>query len=74
MLAIRLPEEIEARLAQLADKTGRTKTFYAKEAILRHLDDLEDKYLALDRLENPGRRWTLDELEQGVDQGTKQDL
>lgn len=67
MLAIRLPEEIETRLAALAKKTGRTKTFYAKEAILEHLDDMEDKYLAIDRLENPGKRWTLDELEQDLD-------
>lgn len=67
MLAIRLPEEIEKRLADLASKTGRTKTFYAKEAILQHLDEIEDKYLAIDRLENPGKRWTLDELEQGLD-------
>ena len=67
MLAIRLPEEIEKRLADLAAKTGRTKTFYAKEAILEHLDEIEDKYLAIYRLENPGRRWTKDELEQGLD-------
>ena len=67
MLAIRLPAEIEARLADLAAKTGRTKTFYAKEAILEHLDELEDKYLALNRLENPGKRWKLDELEQDLD-------
>ncbi|MBX2808111.1 MAG: TraY domain-containing protein [Cellvibrionaceae bacterium] len=67
MLAIRLPEEIENRLNALAAKTGRTKTFYAKEAILEHIDDMEDKYLALERLENPGKRWTLDELEQDLD-------
>ncbi len=67
MLAIRLPEDIEKRLAELAAKTGRTKTFYAKEAILEHLDEMEDKYLALDRMENPGRRWTLSELEDELD-------
>lgn len=67
MLAIRLPEDIENRLKALADKTGRTKTFYAKEAIMEHLDEMEDKYLALNRLENPGKRWTLDELEQELD-------
>lgn len=50
MLAIRLPEEIEARLASLAEATGRTKTFYAREAILAHLEDLEDVYLAEQRL------------------------
>ena len=67
MLAIRLPEEIENRLANLATQTGRTKTFYAREAIIEHLSDMEDKYLALSRLENPGKRWTLDEMEQDLD-------
>lgn len=46
MLAIRLPEEIEARLENLAKRTGRSKTFYARQAILEHIDDLEDLYLA----------------------------
>ena len=51
MLAIRLPEAIEERLEQLAKRTGRTKTFYAREAILTHLEELEDIYLAETRLE-----------------------
>ena len=46
MLAIRLPKEIEKRLDALAKKTGRTKTFYARQAILAHLDDLEDIHAA----------------------------
>jgi len=46
MLAIRLPPEIEERLEKLAKRTGRSKTFYAREAILEHLEDLEDYYLA----------------------------
>ena len=46
MLAIRLPEDIEARLDNLAKRTGRSKTFYAREAILEYLDDMEDLYLA----------------------------
>ena len=50
MLAIRLPAEVEARLENLAKSTGRTKTFYAREAILEHLEDLEDLYLAESRL------------------------
>lgn len=50
MLAIRLPAEVETRLEALAQATGRTKTFYAREAILLHLDDLEDLYLAEQRL------------------------
>ena len=50
MLAIRLPETIEKRLDRLAKRTGRTKTYYAREAILQHLDDMEDIYLAENRL------------------------
>lgn len=50
MLAVRLPESIEDRLTALAKATGRTKTFYVREAILEHLDDLEDLYLAENRL------------------------
>jgi RHH-type rel operon transcriptional repressor/antitoxin RelB len=50
MLAIRLPADIENRLDALAKATGRTKTFYAREAILEYLDDLEDLYLAEQRL------------------------
>ncbi|MBU2854393.1 MULTISPECIES: type II toxin-antitoxin system RelB family antitoxin [Acidithiobacillus] len=45
-ISIRLPEEIEHRLNELAARTGRSKTFYATEAIQEHLDDLEDLYLA----------------------------
>jgi RHH-type rel operon transcriptional repressor/antitoxin RelB len=51
MLAIRLPEKIEKRLDRLAKRTGRTKTYYAREAILQHLDELEDVYIAERRLE-----------------------
>ena len=46
MIAVRIPKEIEERLDRLAKKTGRTKTYYVREAILEHLDELEDIYLA----------------------------
>ena len=50
MLAVRLDGDVERRLESLANRTGRTKTFYARAAIEAHLDDLEDFYLAEDRL------------------------
>jgi RHH-type rel operon transcriptional repressor/antitoxin RelB len=50
MLALRLSEDIESRLDMLAKATGRTKSFYAREAILDHLADLEDLYLAEKRI------------------------
>ncbi len=48
--SIRLPDEIEARLQRLSDQTGRTKKFYVMKAIELQLDDLEDIYLAEERL------------------------
>jgi RHH-type rel operon transcriptional repressor/antitoxin RelB len=63
MLALRLPPKIEARLDALAKKTGRTKSFYAREAILRHIEDLEDFHLARRRLTRRGPRVSLEALE-----------
>lgn len=51
MLSVRVPEEVEERLALLAKNTGRSKSFYAREALLAHIDDLEDTYLGEKRLE-----------------------
>jgi len=62
MLAIRLDPEIERRLERLAKMTGRTKTFYAREAILEHLEDLEDIYLATQRLERPAKTYSAEEV------------
>ncbi|MCP3668375.1 MAG: TraY domain-containing protein [Gammaproteobacteria bacterium] len=67
MLALRLPDEIEQRLTDLATKTGRSKSFYAREAILEHLEELEDAYLAAERLETPTKRWSQKDLEAGLD-------
>ena len=49
-VALRLPDEVDRRLDRLADRTGRSKTFYMIEAIREQLDDLEDVYLAEQRL------------------------
>ncbi len=49
-VSLRLPDDVSHRLQQLADRTGRSKTFYMVEAIQEHLDDLEDLYLAEQRL------------------------
>lgn len=49
--AIRLPDETYGRLQALAARTGRTATYYIREAIQEHLDDLEDIYSAEQVLE-----------------------
>jgi RHH-type transcriptional regulator, rel operon repressor / antitoxin RelB len=66
MLALRLPPGIEKRLDALAKKTGRTKSFYAREAILRQIEDIEDYYLARRRLARGGPRVTLESVERRV--------
>jgi RHH-type rel operon transcriptional repressor/antitoxin RelB len=45
MLSIRLDPKIERRLNELAKRTGRTKSYYARELIESNFEDLEDRYL-----------------------------
>lgn len=63
MLAVRLPEEIEARSTALAERTGRSKSFYVREAVREHLDDLEYYYLAVQCLEERLPTVPLEEVE-----------
>ncbi|MDA8016252.1 MAG: TraY domain-containing protein [Thermoanaerobaculia bacterium] len=63
MLSVRLDTETERRLEDLARATGRTKSYYAREAILAHLDEMEDRHIAIERLERPGPRVSLEDLE-----------
>ena len=66
MLAIRLPELIEARLAHLAQETGRTKTTLAREAILEYIDDLEDYHLAEARARKNRKTIPLEDVEKAL--------
>ncbi len=50
MLSVKLPEELENRLNNLADKTKRSKSFYMREALERYLEEYEEGLLALERL------------------------
>lgn len=69
-VSLRLPDEVSERLENLAALTGRSKTFYMIEAIREHLDDLEDLYLAEQRLianrAGTSRTYTLDEVERDL--------
>jgi RHH-type transcriptional regulator, rel operon repressor / antitoxin RelB len=62
-LAVRLEPELEARIAALVKLTGRTKTYYVREALLRHLEDMEDLYAAQHYLERPLPSLSTQELE-----------
>lgn len=55
MLALRLPKNIEERLTVLAKKTGRTKSFYARQALIEYIEymeDMEDYYCAVERMKD----------------------
>ena len=62
MVAVRLTKEIEDRLSSLAEKTGRTKSFYIRQALEEHLGEMEDVYLAEERYRTLGETISLDEL------------
>ena len=63
MLTIRLPENLENRLICLAEKTGRSKSYYIKQAIQGFLDAEEDYLLAINRLEKNNPKIALEDLE-----------
>lgn len=66
-ISVRFGNDIEERLHKLAQLTGRTKSYYIREAVLEKLEDLEDIYIAEKRIENPARIWTMEDVEQNVD-------
>jgi RHH-type rel operon transcriptional repressor/antitoxin RelB len=66
MFTVRLPPEIEQRLDALAKKTGRSKSYFAREAIVRQIEDIEDTYLARRRRQRGGSRVTLESLERDL--------
>ncbi len=58
MLAVPLNSDLEKRLDALAMRTGRSKTFYAQQAIEQHLEDMEDYYLGHQAMQNSKRTYT----------------
>ena len=67
-VSLRLPEELKARLVNLSERTGRSKTYYMIEAIKEHIGDLEDLYIAEQRLRRHragrSRSYTQKEMEE----------
>ncbi len=62
MLAVRLEEETETKLERLAKETGRSKSYYVKQAIERYLEEREEYLLALAVLEREEPRKTIAEV------------
>ncbi|TVR65192.1 MAG: ribbon-helix-helix protein, CopG family [Spirochaetaceae bacterium] len=62
MLAVRLDPETEERLNRLAHETGRSKSYYVKQAIENFLEEREDYLLALAVIERDEPRKPIAEV------------
>jgi len=67
MLAIRIGPKLEDRLNRLAKLTGRSKTFYTRETIEEHTEDMEDYYLTVDAIRERGRSYSAEEAKRELD-------
>ena len=51
ILTVPISTELSGRLTALAQKTGRSKAFYARKMIEDNIDEIEDLYLAEQEVE-----------------------
>lgn len=63
MITVRIPIDVEKKLAQLATRTHRTESYYVRKAIEEFLEDEADYLLAMERIQKNNPRISLDELE-----------
>ena len=62
MVGIRLGDELENKLAILADSLKRPKSSLIREAIEAKLEEWEDLQMVLESYRDDGKLWTLDEM------------
>ena len=64
IITVRISDEIEKRLEKLSSKTKRPKSFYIKDMLDKYLEEYEDAFLALERLnERNAKYYTTEEVE-----------
>lgn len=66
MLSVRLSPEQKSALERLAQKTGRSKSHYVKQALDEFLEDRADYLIALSALEKEERTYSLDEVRREI--------
>jgi RHH-type rel operon transcriptional repressor/antitoxin RelB len=71
-ITLNLPKRLENHLEYLETITKRNKSFYVKEALIRYLEDLEDLYVSLERLEKKEPTYTTSELLASLEAENKQ--
>ena len=58
----RIPTELDDRLAAVAERTHRTKSYYIRKLIEDHIQDLEDVAEMIEQIERGEPLQTLEEL------------
>ncbi|MBF0292640.1 MAG: ribbon-helix-helix protein, CopG family [Nitrospinae bacterium] len=63
MITLRIPKDAEDKLVKLANKTGKSKSYYARRALLDFLQDKEDYDIAMARVKKGRPTISIDEAE-----------
>jgi RHH-type rel operon transcriptional repressor/antitoxin RelB len=66
MVAIQIPDELAEQIEQAARRAGETRDVFLRQAVLSRLEDLEDIAIATERLKNPGKRLTLEQVKKDL--------
>ena len=66
-MTVRLEDDLDERLGNLARETGRTKSYYTKLALQEFLDEQEDYVLGIAALERREPTISLEALEKELD-------
>lgn len=61
-IALRISSELEKRLTILAKKTNRSKSFYVREALEHHIEELEDYFLGKAIMESSEKIYSAEEV------------
>lgn len=61
-IALKISPQLDKRLTALAEKTHRSKSFFARAALENYIEDLEDYFLSKSILENPGKIYSSEEV------------
>jgi RHH-type rel operon transcriptional repressor/antitoxin RelB len=65
-MTVRIEDELDDRLGALAHETGRTKSYYARQALMEFLEEREDYILGMASLEHKGSMVSLTEMERDL--------
>lgn len=64
---LNIPSEVAERFSKAAVEAGLEPDRCAVEALERYLEDMEDVRTIEERLKNPGRRYTMEEVLREID-------